>query len=204
MGESSKATMFAGAGVPQRTFVLTCGLALTAAGLAFVPILPAPALWELVHTAPAAQPNVAETDSAWAGHLENAGAANAVDPTSTGSLTSASYTTGFDTSKDSPLPHRAPKLAAHDPDACPNDLNCTFRPKTPPVAILPPPRPLMLPQTTPMPAPKPAPVLAQHTNPSPKHKSGLLGFMPRLPSAHAILRPFTSVANAVGGFIHRL
>lgn len=195
MTESSKATWSSTPGATQRTFVLTCALALSAAGLAFVPILPAPALWELVHKAPAGH-KVAEADSTWAGHLETPGAGVAVDPASTGSLTSASYTTGFDSKKESPLPHMRLKLTARDPYTCPKNLNCAFRPKAPPVAILPPPRPLMVPQTAPTP-------IAVQRHP-PKRQPNALAFMPRLPSTHAILRPFTSMANAVGGFIHRL
>jgi hypothetical protein len=197
MTEFSKATWFSAPGVTQRTFVLTCALALSAAGLAFVPILPTPALWELVHTAPAAQPQVAEADSNWAGHLENPGPGGVVDRTSTGSLTSESYTTGFDSSNALPLPRTRVKLVTSNPDACPKGLNCTFRPKTPPVAILPPPRPLMMPQTPPPPV-----VVAQHH--APKHKAGLLAFMPRFPTTRQLVKPFATMANDVGGFFRKL
>jgi hypothetical protein len=182
---------------------LSGGLALAAMVLAFAPVLPLPAFWQMLKTQ-AAAPN-----STWAGHLEAPGANGAAAGRP---LTSASYTTGFNTAAALPLPAPAPaKVAVEDPSACPADLNCTFRPKL--TAALPPPRPLTIAAdaqsapahrvaapAAPQQAEKP---LAddQHAD---KKPSGIARWLPHLPPARTLLKPFTFVANAVGGLIPKL
>jgi hypothetical protein len=214
MAESSKIGWLNGPGLTQRGVVLSGGVALAASLLAFAPILPVPAFWQMLKTQ-AAAPN-----STWAGHLETPGA----DGGDSGRpLTSASYTTGFNKSASLPLPAAAPaKIAVEDPNACPADLHCTFRPKI--NAVLPPPRPPMLAaRATATQAPahrvaalqqpasrsseklqtpnKPQPAPVQQAENKPK---GLARWLPHLPPARTLLRPFTFVANAVGSLIPKL
>ncbi len=203
MAESSKIGWLNGPGLTQRGMALSGGLALAAMVLAFAPVLPLPAFWQMLKTQ-AAAPN-----STWAGHLEAPGANGAAAGRP---LTSASYTTGFNTAAALPLPAPAPtKVAVEDPSACPADLNCTFRPKL--TAALPPPRPLTIAAdaqsapahrvaapAAPQQAEKP---LAddQHAD---KKPSGIARWLPHLPPARTLLKPFTFVANAVGGLIPKL
>ncbi len=197
MAESSKMAWFFGAGLPQRGLVLSGTLALAGLALAFAPVLPRPGIWQVLQT-PAATPAVAGTNSTnsansnWAGHLESPGAGAPATEGVSQKLTSASYTTGFNTADAGPLPAAAPPkaVAAHDPNACPDDLNCAFRSKPSATAARP--------QTAGLSASIHA---AQHQG---KKPAGLAAFMPHLPSAHTLLKPFAFVANTFGGLIHKL
>jgi len=203
MAESSKIGWLNGPGLTQRGVALSGGLALAAMVLAFAPVLPLPAFWQMLK-AQATVPN-----STWAGHLEAPGADGA---TAGRPLTSASYTTGFNTAAALPLPAAAPpKVAVEDPNACPAGLNCTFRPKM--NAVLPPPRPIIVTQAParhvaalqqpqkPQAAVIPQPAHMQQAENKPK---GLARWLPHLPPARTLLKPFTFVANAVGGLIPKL
>ncbi|QAY96445.1 hypothetical protein CWB41_12475 [Methylovirgula ligni] len=214
MAESSKIGWLNGPGLTQRGVALSGGLALVASLFAFAPILPLPAFWQMLKTQ-AAAPN-----STWAGHLEAPGADGAAGGRP---LTSASYTTGFNNSAALPLPAAAPaKIAVEDPNACPPDLNCTFRPRL--NAVLPPPRPPMVASRAPgaqtpahrvaalqQPASQPPEKLQTPNKPQPtpmqqaeNKPKGLARWLPHLPPARTLLRPFTFVANAVGGLIPKL
>ncbi len=208
MAETSKIGWLNGPSLTQRGMVLSGGLALTVMVLAFAPVLPLPAFWQMLKTQAGAAPN-----STWAGHLEAPGANDAAAGRP---LTSASYTTGFNTAAALPLPAPAPpKVAVEDPDACPTGLNCTFRPRM--SAVLPPPRPVMVshepaaqaqarhvaalqPPEKPQAAAKPQADKQQAEN-KPK---GFARWLPHLPPARTLLKPFTFVANAVGGLIPKL
>ena len=103
MAESSKMFSFFGPGVTQRGVLISGSLALAGMVLSFAPVLPQPNLWQALGTpsvAPAAAPM---PNSTWAGHLESPGTA-AADAGASHALTSASYTTGFDSADAAPLP----------------------------------------------------------------------------------------------------
>jgi hypothetical protein len=196
-------------GLTQRGMALSGGLALaTAVGLAFAPILPLPSFWQMLKS------QTAVSDSTWAGDLEPPGASTSA---TSRPLTSASYTTGFDTAAALPLPVASPvKLTVEDPNACPADLNCTFRPRLP--AILPPPHPALAVAVASVPAPTrriaamlqphqtPPAAAKQSAGPMPtdKNPTGLARWLPHLPAAHTLLKPFAFVANAMGGLIPKL
>lgn len=189
MTESSKIIGLFGPGLTQRGIMLSGSLALAGMVLAFAPVLPRPSLWQMFE-APAGAPAAAEANSPWAGHLESPGAVTAASDSSQ-KLTSASYTTGFNVAAAEPLPAVAPvkAVAAPDSNVCPNGLNCAFRPKPgaarPQVAALNP------------------PVHAVH-HPAEKPSAGIAAFMPQMPSTDTLMKPFTFVANAVGGLMHGL
>ncbi len=204
MAESSKIGWLNGPGLTQRGMALSGGLALAAMVLAFAPVLPLPAFWQMLKTQ-AAAPN-----STWAGHLEAPGANGAAAGRP---LTSASYTTGFNTAAALPLPAPAPaKVAVEDPSACPADLNCTFRPKL--TAALPPPRPLTIAADA---QSAPAHRVAAPAAPQQAESGRWLTMQQRRQKAErarplaaasaparTLLKPFTFVANAVGGLIPKL
>jgi hypothetical protein len=208
MAESSKIDGLHGPGLTQRGMALSGGLALaTTVGLAFAPILPLPSFWQMLKS------QTAVSDSTWAGDLEPPRAS----VSATGRpLTSASYTTGFDTAAALPLPVApAAKLTVEDPNACPADLNCTFRPRMP--AVLPPPRPALAAYVSTLPAPaRRAATLQPHQIPPAAAKQsaglmpadtkpmGLARWIPHLPAAHTLLTPFAFVANAMGRLIPKL
>jgi hypothetical protein len=196
MAESSKMFSFFGPGLTQRGVLISGSLALAGMVLSFAPVLPQPNLWQALGT-PAVAPAAAPTpNSTWAGHLESPGAA-ATDVGASHALTSASYTTGFDSADAAPLPAISLKTAAANPTACPNDLNCTFRSKA--GATLPPPRARMA-------SVGPARI---HAGAGPAHQdlkkpTGLAALLPSLPSTHTLLKPFAFVANTFGGLMQRL
>jgi len=188
MAESSKIAWFFGPGLTRRGLVLLGGLALTGMVLAFAPVLPRLSLWQMLQT-----PAAAQTNSTWAGHLESPGAAGTAASGRSQKPTSASYTTGFNVADAEPLPAVAPKVVpTHDPDACPNNLNCAFRPK--PGAA----RPQMAAASTP-----PAHA-ARPPHPETKQPTGISAFMPKMPSTDTLMKPFAFVANAFGGLMHKL
>jgi hypothetical protein len=135
------------------------------------------------------------SNSTWAGHLETPGTAS-TDAATRHALTSASYTTGFDNSDAAPLPSNALKTVAVDPAACPDDLNCTFRAKA--GAAVPLARPRIA-----LAAPIHARVDAPPTRDE-KKPTGFAALMPKLPSTHTLLKPFTFVANTFSGLMQKL
>jgi hypothetical protein len=192
MAESSKIAWLFGPGLTQRGLMLSGGLALTGMVLAFAPVLPRPSLWQMLQ-APAVAPAAAQTNSTWAGHLESPGASGTAASLGSQRPTSASYTTGFNLADAGPLPAVAPKAAAaHDLNACPNNLNCAFRPK--PGAV----RPQMAAASTPA---APAVTLPR---PEVKQPTGISAFIPQMPSTDTLMKPFAFVANAFGGLMHGL
>jgi hypothetical protein len=159
--------------------------------LVFAPILPRASLLQTLEP-PAPQPRAA-TNSSWTGHLENPGTS---DPSVAAGqkLTSASYTTGFDTADSEPLPNVPAKVAVRDLNTCPKGLACMFRPRSD--------RPSS-------PLPRPQAFAATAATPTDEHRpetkrTGLAAFLPRLPSPRTLLKPFVFVANSVGGLMHRL
>jgi hypothetical protein len=194
MAETSKMFSFFGPGLTQRSVLISGSLALAGMVLSFAPILPQTNLWQALGT-PIVAPVVAPTpNSTWAGHLESPGAA-AADAGGSHVLTSASYTTGFDSADAAPLPASSLKTAAANPAACPNDLNCTFRSKA--GATLPPPHARMA---------SLGPVRAHADAPHQdlKKPTGLAALLPSLPSTHTLLKPFAFVANTFGGLMQKL
>ena len=194
MAESSKMFSFFGPGVTQRGVLISGSLALAGMVLSFAPVLPQPNLWQALGTpavAPAAAPM---PNSTWAGHLESPGTA-AADVGASHALTSASYTTGFDSADVAPLPAISPKTAAADPAACPNDLNCTFRSRA--GATLPPPHARMASIGSPR-------AHADAAHQDLKKPTGLAALLPSLPSTHTLLKPFAFVANTFGGLMQKL
>lgn len=156
------------------------------------------------------QPGVASPwrDPHWAGGLESLRSKARSASASDEPLTSASYTSGFDEKAAglAPLPPETPLLRfaqAHDPRACPDDLNCSFR--TPKGAGLSPPR-----------RPVATPTVFKHVQTdSPSQPSGLtLPLLPvrlswpsphlSLPTANSWLQPFAFVSNTVVGFVKKL
>jgi hypothetical protein len=195
MAESSKMFSFFSPGVTQRGVLISGSLALAGMILSFAPVLPQPNLWQALGTpsvAPAAAPM---PNSTWAGHLESPGTA-AADDGASHALTSASYTTGFDSADVAPLPAISAKIAsAANPAACPNDLNCTFRSKA--GATLPPPHARI------------ASIGSPRAHPDAVHQdlkkpTGLAALLPSLPSTHTLLKPFAFVANTFGGLMQKL
>jgi len=182
-----------------------------AAGAAFATVVlvgsfvMAPAAVQLFHSSK----SVSATDwrdPNWAGGLESprTQAQSAAAETARKPLTSASYTSGFDEKAEGlgPLPPEHPVLRLaqpHNPMACPEDLNCSFRTAKGPL----PPR-----RQTAAPDLKQAkteaaqrngftlPLLPTHLNLPAPHLS--------LPSADALLTPFTYVGNTVAGFVKKL
>ena len=193
MAESSKITWLFGSGLTQRGLMLSGGLALTGMVLAFAPVLPRPSLWQMLQ-APAVTPAAAaQTNSPWAGHLESPGASGPAAAGGSQKPTSASYTTGFNVADAGPLPAIAPKVVpAHDPNACPNNLNCAFRSKSGAA------RPQMAAMRTP---PAPAVTLPR---PDVKQRTGISAFIPQMPSTDTLIKPFAFVANTFGGLMHKL
>ena len=194
MAESSKMFSFFGPGVTQRGVLISGSLALAGMVLSFAPVLPQPNLWQVLDT-PAVAPTAAPMpNSTWAGHLESPGA-NAADAGASHALTSASYTTGFDSADAAPLPATSIKTTTTDPTACPNDLNCTFRSRA--GATLPPPH-VRIAYT----GPTRVHVGAPHQDM--KKPTGFAALLPSLPSTHTLLKPFAFVANTFGDLMHRL
>ncbi|MEJ0052190.1 MAG: hypothetical protein WDN02_13435 [Methylovirgula sp.] len=194
MAETSKIFSFFGPGVTQRGVLISGSLALAGMVLSFAPILPQPNLWQVLGTPAVAPAHASTPNSTWAGHLESPGTSGA-DVGASHALTSASYTTGFDSAAAAPLPAPSLKMAAVDPSACPNDLNCTFRSKA--GATLPPPHARM------------ASIGSSRTHAGAAHQdlkkpTGLAALLPSLPSTHTLLKPFAFVANTFGGLMHRL
>lgn len=167
--------------------------------------------------------------SPWVGGLEQPAGQTAQAAQHEQSLTSASYTSGFDKKAVGlgPLPQMAQvqkSRPASDPLACPDDLNCSFRPaKAGGVAIQ-----HRFPASTVASAgndgtARPAlfnePQKAELPNKAsqPEHPNGfalLTNFkfpahlptqLPtKLPSASTLLKPFTFVSNTVVGFVKKL
>lgn len=191
MVSSSKAGWISGSGFAQRGLILSGGVALMGMVLAFAPVLPRPSLLQTL--SPAAAPP-AQAFSSWTGHLESPTANNAGPAQQR--LTSASYTTGFDTENSEPLPRTSAKVAARDTNACPAGLSCTFRLRQNRTFALPPPRPQALTEILAKPA------AGEHRQDTPRRD--LAALLPRLPSTHTLLTPFTFVATSVGGLMHRL
>ncbi len=191
MAESSKTFSFFGPGVTQRGVLISGGLVLAGMVLSFAPVLPQPSLWQMVDppaVAPAA--TTPAPNSTWAGHLESPG--TGVANSSGGhALTSASYTTGFDSADAAPLPATSLKTAAVDPAACPNDLNCTFRLKAGAAHA----------RTASIGSPR---VHAGAPHQDLKKPTGLAALLPNLSPTPTLLKPFAFVANAFGGLMHRL
>lgn len=143
--------------------------------------------------------------SPWAGGLESprpeGQATNARQPEPP--VTSASYTSGFDEKAVGlgPLPATAQsmKLAQpRDPRACPDDLNCSFRPAK--AGGIPPRRPLAAANVEPVKASPPPTGLALLTA-----NLHLPAHLPAyLPSANTLLKPFTFVGDTVVGFVKKL
>lgn len=206
-----------GGRLPQGGLALSAVITLIAM-VAFGPVLPRPGLW------PVALPSAATTadsddESNWAGHLENPG--QAARAAQNERLTSASYTSGFDKVAAGVAPtseHLKPQ--ARDPQACPGDLNCAFRAAKSPA--LPPRRPTLVataPASAAIAAPASAlttatatsatnaiavaPVVPAALPPQPEHRHDF-AFLPRLPSPHTLLRPFTFVADQFTGLIKKL
>ena len=147
-------------------------------------------------------------DPNWAGGLESPRALARLAMPQGGPLTSASYTSGFDEKAAGlePLP-ATPLLKLtqpHDPQACPDDLNCSFR------AV----RSFSLPPRRP--AATVAAVKQIKTASTPASKSGgfSLPLLPThlswpsphidLPTANSLLKPFAFVSNTVVGFVKKL
>lgn len=194
MAESSKIFSLFGPGLTQRGILISGSLALAGMVLSFAPILPQPNLWQALGTPSAAPIAAPAPNSTWAGHLETPGTTGA-DATASHTLTSASYTTGFDNTDAAPLPATVLKTAATDPAACPNDLNCTFRSRAD--------------VTLPVPRPRIAYATLQRAHADAarqdvKKPTGFAALLPNLPSTHTLLKPFTFVANTFGGLMHRL
>lgn len=181
--------------LPQAGFAAVAMITLVAL-VVFGPILPKAALWQ-VSDMPSSSPGAAQQQT-WAGHLENL----AEPPqTSAGApLTSASYTSGFDKTAAGLVPARVSPIKppqAGDLRACPSGLNCSFRTvkaarHATDIAAIVLPQPATQPAIVPavaMPAPRP---------------NGLAVLTSRLPSPHALLRPFTFVADTFTGFIRKL
>ena len=194
MAESSKMFSFFGPGVTQRGVLISGSLALAGMVLSFAPVLPQPNLWQALGTPAVAPAAASMPNSTWAGHLESPGTA-AADVGASHALTSASYTTGFDSADAAPLPAMSSKMAAADPAACPNDLNCTFRSRA--GATLPPPHARMASIESPR-----AHAGAAHQDL--KKPTGLAALLPSLPSTHTLLKPFAFVANTFGGLMQKL
>ncbi|MEW6438852.1 MAG: hypothetical protein AB1508_16965 [Pseudomonadota bacterium] len=192
MAESSKIAWLFGPGLTQRGLMLSGGLALTGMVLAFAPVLPRPSLWQMLQAPAVAPAAAAQTNSTWAGHLESPAASGTAASGGSQRPTSASYTTGFNVADAEPLPAVAPKAAAHDPNACPSNLNCAFRPKPGTV------RPQMAAASTP---PAPAATLPPAEV---KRPTGISAFIPQMPSTDTLMKPFAFVANAFGGLMHGL
>jgi hypothetical protein len=193
MASSSRIGWILGPGVTQRGLVLSGALALMGMVLVFAPILPRASLLQTLE--PPAAHRQAAVNSSWTGHLENPGISDRGAAASQ-KLTSASYTTGFDTADSEPLPSAPAKLAAREPDGCPKGLACAFRPRADRPSLLPPQRPQAFAEASTPPADE----YRQET----KQRTGLAAFLPRLPSPHALLKPFVFVANSVGGLMRRL
>ncbi|HEY0145157.1 MAG TPA: hypothetical protein VGB93_03160 [Methylovirgula sp.] len=194
MAETSKIFSFFGPGVTQRGVLISGSLALAGMVLSFAPVLPQPSLWQVLGTPAVAPAHASTPNSTWAGHLESPGTSG-TDVGPSHALTSASYTTGFDSAAAAPLPATSLKTAVVDPGACPNDLNCTFRSKT--GATLPPPHARMASIGSSRPH-------AGTTHQDLKKPTGLAALLPSLPSTHTLLKPFAFVANTFGGLMHRL
>ncbi len=195
MAASSKIFSFFGPGVTQRGILISASLALAGMVLSFAPILPQPSLWQMLGAPAVAPVAVASTpNSPWAGHLESPGT-GAADIGAGHVLTSASYTTGFDSADAAPLPAASLKMAKADPAACPNDLNCTFRSKAGTIS------PSAHARMASLGSPR-APAGAPHQDL--KKPTGLAAFLPNLSATHTLLKPFVFVANAFGGLMHRL
>lgn len=114
-------------------------------------------------------------------------------------LTSASYTSGFDKSAAGlgPLPTPPKQPTQTDARACPDNLNCAFRPaKAGAVALVAPPR-----KVTIEPPSKPA-------EPQPNNNFAFLTanlhWPPELPLANNILKPFSYVGDRVTDFVKKL
>jgi hypothetical protein len=193
MAESSKIFTLFGPGLTQRGLLISGSLALGATVLSFAPVLPQANVWQALDTSPAVQVAPPPPNSTWAGHLEAPGAGGAA--ASGHALTSASYTTGFDSTDAAPMPANVLKAVAIDPSACPNDLNCTFRSRAGVTLPVPRPRIALI-----------APV-HMHAETQPregKKATGFAALLPKLPSTHTLLRPFAFVANTFGGLMHKL
>jgi hypothetical protein len=118
-------------------------------------------------------------------------------------LTSATYTSGFDKKAAGlgPLPPETPpiKLAqTRDPHACPDDLNCSFRPAK--AGAVPPRRPLIVADAEPAKASQAPTGLALLTA-SLHWPAQLPGY---LPTPNTLLTPFTFVGNTVVGLVKKL
>ncbi|MGO9133109.1 MAG: hypothetical protein ACLP8A_03535 [Methylovirgula sp.] len=145
--------------------------------------------------------------SPWTGgldqHLDGKPQSNPPQP-----LTSASYTTGFDRTAAGlgplPAPPQPPKLAqTSDPRACPDDLNCAFRPAKAGAVIMPAPRKLVA----------VAPADAAKATPQPNNFAFLTANLhwptpslptPHLPLAGTLLKPFSFVGDKVADFVKKL
>jgi hypothetical protein len=166
-------------------------------------------------------------NSPWAGGLEApvghaAGAGQPEQP-----LTSASYTSGFDKKAVGlgPLPQTAEETnatSARNPLACPDDLNCSFRPARAGGVAIRHHGPALDTASNDANAnsvanagiPASGPKTAPHGNAArPDRPNGfalLTSFrfpthLPtRLPSASTLLKPFTFVSNTVVGFVKKL
>jgi hypothetical protein len=162
---------------------------------------------ERVHVAAVAAAMPDPSGSHWAGNLESPQAPpKAHLPTISqpeAPLTSAAYTSGFDRRAVGlgPLPPEAPSIKIvqpRDPHACPNDLNCSFRPVK--AGAVAPQRPVVMAANTD----------AIKTAPPPTGLALLtarLHLPTNLPSANTLLKPFTfvgNIGNSVAGFVKKL
>lgn len=220
----------------RRTALAVAAVAALILGVAAATAVMSPAAMQIfaipaTHRAPppAAVANPAQTQdpaaSPWAGGLESP-QSRKLGPERP-ALTSAAYTTGFDRRAAGlgPLPPESPAIKLtqpRDPRACPDDLNCSFRPlksaaaapaaATPPAgapSVTPPRRPIVAaPEPAPDPTKQPQPagfaLLTSHLHLPPY-------LVPYVPSAKVLLKPFNfvgnlgnSVSNSVVGFVKKL
>ncbi len=114
-------------------------------------------------------------------------------------LTSASYTSGFDKSAAGLGPLPTPKPPAQtDARACPDNLNCAFRPaKAGAVALVAPSRKVAI-----EPPSKPAPQPNNNNNFA--FLTANLHWPQELPLADNILKPFSYVGDRVADFVKKL